>query len=340
MAATAQQALTELPPWLHRPWERLQAAKAAGRLPHALLICGREGVGKNLFASVLARALLCRDPGQFGLPCGRCEGCVLTEAGTHPDVQVCEPEVDAKTDREKSVIGIDQVRAITDFVGLKPHYGGYKVVMIRPAERLNPYAANSLLKTLEEPPGMAVLMLVSAHPGMLPATIRSRCQRLLIGVPDRRATVSWLSSRLGSGTDAALLLDLAGGAPFAAFAMQEQGILARRRQMLDDLQAVAKGRADPVEIAEQWLKFGAKESLYWLYVWLVDMVRLQAADEPPILNNPDQRDRLAGLSAGADIRRLLGRMDQVLNAMRAGEGQANPQLLLEEALISWLEIAA
>ena len=106
--------------------------------------------------------------------------------------------------------------------------------------------------------------------------------------------------------------------------------------MLQGLLALAQGRADPVAMAEDWLKFGAKESLYWLYVWLADMVRLKAADEPPVMSGRDQHQPLLALSAGTEARGLLRRMDQVLGAMRALDGHANPQLLLEETLLFWV----
>jgi DNA polymerase-3 subunit delta' len=329
--------MTEPLPWQRAAWDRLQAVRRGGRLPHALLLCGPEGVGKAGFATLLARSLLCRRPASDGLPCGRCDDCALALAGTHPDVRLCEPEIDKKTERERLAIGIDQIREVADFVALKAHRDGHKVVVIRPAERLNPFAANSLLKTLEEPPGASVLILVTAHPGALPATVRSRCQRLPIGLPDPAAGTAWLASRLGAGTDAGLLLGLAGGAPLAALALHRDGVLAQRTAMLEDLLAVVQGRSDPLRLAEEWLKFGLKESLYWLYVWLVDMVRLKATDEPPFMSGRDQRDLLRALSADAAPRSLLRRMDRVLGAMRALDGHANPQLLLEDALLSWAE---
>ena len=95
------------------------------------------------------------------------------QAGTHPDFRLCEPEIDEKKEREKLAIGIDQVREVADFVSFKAHHDGYKVVVVRPADRLNTFAANSLLKTLEEPPGASLLILSTARPGALPATIRT-----------------------------------------------------------------------------------------------------------------------------------------------------------------------
>lgn len=325
--------MNERLPW-HAPlWERIRAAREAGRLPHALLLCGPRGLGKGEFARQLAWGLLCEAPAsEPWWPCGTCRACRLNHAGTHPDLRRCEPS------DEKAPITVDQVREIARFLSLKPHHGPHHIVIIRPAERMNLNAANSLLKTLEEPQPGALLMLVSERPGALPATVRSRCQRLSFTVPETARALDWLQGRLPGGHDAALLLGLANGAPLAALEIAGQGGLERRSDMLEALRAVAEGGTDPLEVAADWLKFGPRESLYWLYGWLVDMVRLRSSGTPPVLGNPDNRALLATLAAAVPTRELLGLLERVAGALRLVDRQVAPQLLLEDVLLAWASL--
>ncbi|MFQ5487819.1 MAG: DNA polymerase III subunit delta', partial [Gammaproteobacteria bacterium] len=287
MTATLRESLL---PWQADTWRMLQDARRQGRLPHGLLLHGPAGTGKDSFARLLCQSLLCHEPDEAGLPCGRCRGCTLFMAGNHPDLRQLSPLPDKKQ------IGIDQVREIGDFLSLKSQYGHAQCVHITPAERLNENAANSLLKTLEEPSGDAFLILVTQRPAALPATIRSRCQKLLFPIPDREPALRWLSERLAPGGEADTLLELAAGAPLAALALADGVAAGRRADMLSDLEQLLAGQGDAVTIAAKWLKLDAKESLYWVYGWTVDMVRLRLGGDAPILGNPDLQQRLAALA--------------------------------------------
>lgn len=321
--------MSGLLPW-HRPlWERLQGLLQAQRLPHALLFCGVRGMGKNHFALLFAHALLCESPAPGGLPCGACRGCRLAQAGNHPDLHRCAPEDD------KVSISIDQIREIGQFLALKSHAGGRKVVIIAPAEQMNLSAANSLLKMLEEPPTGTHLVLVSSRPAALPATVRSRCQRLVFAPAEGEAASEWLSARLGGADDPGVLLATTQGAPLAALEIAEQGQLERRREMLSELVSIAQRRGDPLQVAEKWLKFGAKESLYCLYGWLVDLIRLRVTDRPPCLSNPDNMEALLRLSSGQQTMCLLERLDLASQSLRMLESSVNAQLLLEDNLLLW-----
>lgn len=319
-------------PWQAPHWEHVRALRDADRLPHALLLCGVPGMGKSHFARLLAHALLCDSPAALALPCGACRSCRLTQAGTHPDLHRCEPEED------KSVINIDQIRAIGQFLELKAHYVGRKVVIIHPAEQMNLSAANGLLKMLEEPPSGVHLILISDRPAALPATVRSRCQRLNLALVDTESALDWLARRPETGQgQAATLLALAQGAPLAAADLAAQGHLARRQEMLKELQSIVRLQADPLQVAENWLKFDAKASLYWLHGWLVDMIRFQSSDQPPRISNPDGQDILLRLSSEMKGPWLFEHLDRISRNLRLLDGSANAQLLLEEALLPWAQ---
>ncbi len=152
-----------VPQWQEARWKRVQDLRGIGRLPHALLISGPGGTGEGLFADALMQALLCTSA-TTAAPCGECNACREYTAGTHPDAVRIEPEEAGKA------IGVDRIRELTGRLNLTSG-GRSKVARIEPAESMTLAAANSLLKTLEEPPGDSVLLLVSERPARLPATV-------------------------------------------------------------------------------------------------------------------------------------------------------------------------
>lgn len=342
MAEATSAELAGLLPWHAEAWARIARMREGDRLPHALLLCGHDGMGKFRFAQMLGRALLCRQPTSEGLACGACSACILMQAGTHPDLRTCRLGINEKTKKDKTEITIDQVRDLVDYMGLKTHYDGYKIIIIHGADKLNRNAANALLKTLEEPPAASLLMLVTARPARLPPTILSRCQQLVFQPrAEHRALVTdWLRQALGEARsmDIDLLLALTGGAPLAALKLAQEGDPGQREAMLGDLRSLAQGQGDPVRIAEAWLKFGLRESLYWLYAWLADMARLKATGDPPYVMNPDQREQLAAMVADLDPRGVLDQLARVMETIRAADGPASPQLLLEDSLLGWASI--
>src|SRR5690606_31515541 len=159
-------------------------------LPHALMLRGPAGTGKAHFALALAQMLLCEKP-LAQVACGRCKTCHLIKAGSHPDLLLVEPEEAGKA------IKVDQVRHLVEFASRKAQFSGYRVVVICPAEAMNPNASNALLKSLEEPGEKTLLALVSHQvSGVLP-TIRSRCQVVEFPVPPRAPALTWLGGSLG-----------------------------------------------------------------------------------------------------------------------------------------------
>jgi DNA polymerase-3 subunit delta' len=312
--------MSELLPWHHHEWRRLVARGA--RLPHALLLAGPEGIGKEAFAGCLVAALLCQAPDRDGAPCGRCQGCRLLRAGGHPDHVRVEPVETGKP------IKVDQVRAVSAFLNYTSQFGGYKIALIVAAERMNINAANSLLKTLEEPPPASLLLLVSSQPAKLPATVRSRCQILNLRIPDPERVMPWLAPRVGDA-EPALLLRLAAGAPLNALAQARDGRLARRRELFRGYLDAVQGQADPVGVAEAWAKGNLAEHLRWLIAWHMDMIRLKMGTDPPGLLNRDLQETLRRLAERLPAQVLFQRLDQVIRMHELCGTQVNSQLMLE-----------
>ena len=335
MPDTLSQPEPALPPWLVPSWGRLGQARAADRLPHALLIAGPRGVGKRLLVERLVGGLLCPSPLADGSACGRCQDCRLVWAGSHPDLVRVGPDPEAKSGE----IPIEAVRELRERTALTAGRGGRVLVVIDPADRMNTAAANALLKILEEPPGPVLLCLIAEQTGRLPATIRSRCQLLRQGIPPRDQALRWLESRVTDGamSDGAIAvrLGLARGAPLRALDEVDAAVLERHAKLRASLLGLALGERDAVVEAVAWNGVGARLSLDWLAGWLCDLLRLAAAGADARLEDEDGGAVLADLAPRIDQaagHRLLRR---VFQASGLTDSTVNPLLLLESLLVEW-----
>ncbi len=284
------------------PWHEAALAAALERRatwPHALLLHGPAGIGKEALALAFAQALLCEAPRADGRACGECPSCRYATAGQHPDLMRVT-QVSFDDDGEpvtKETIGVDRIRDVTSFTQLTAHRQRAKVVVIAPAERMNANAANALLKTLEEPPAATYLMLVTAAPGRLPATIVSRCRKLPFGYPAAEAVLPWLAAR--GLADPALALAQAGGAPFAALAFADAGWQGERRAWLA---ALADPARLPVLATAARIDAGGKDArrarlaqaLDLLLGWAADLARVSSGAPPRV--HPDCAAALARLA--------------------------------------------
>lgn len=313
-------------PWQQQHWQSLTKRSRDQRLPHGLLLHGPAGTGKNAFAARFAQALLCREPLPDGTPCNVCQACLLVQAGTHPDLLRVSPEEDSK------VVRVDQIRSLNAKLSGKSQFGGYRVALLTPAERMNTEAANSLLKTLEEPGADTVLLLVSAQPARLPATVRSRCQQLAFPVPDPDMAQAWLQQRCPEEGPPALLA-LANGAPLAALEVAEEGAQAQREDLFVDLEALLTADRDPVALAGKWQGLDLGRGLDWIGAWISDMIRLQAADAPPHVSSRDRLPALTAMARRVPARLLFQQLDRVGEARRLMHTAVSPQAILEHVLI-------
>jgi len=320
--------LTALLPWQERMWQDLWQRIQKRNLPHALLLSGPEGVGKRYFAHYLALALLCHKNTPTGAPCGQCKPCQLNRASSHPDMMYLT------TPAGKKNISIDQVREVIEKLNLKSQFNHGKVVILRPADELNHNSSNALLKTLEEPPEGTVMLLCSARPAFLPATIRSRCQQLSFLTPDPSAIQPWLSDHIDARA-LELVLRLAGNAPFLALQYSIMDLPRIREELFSSLESIVLQGVDPINIAAQWLKLGVKESLYCLHSWIVDIIRLRLVSDQAPVSNEDFRQRLAILGNKKSNKRLFHYLDKVEQNIRWLDEPLNQQLMLEDILIEW-----
>ncbi len=320
------------------PWHQLELrrilAEGAG-LPHALLIRGPAGIGKLEFAQALAKALLCERSDGQGMACGRCTACDWVEQRGHPDLQLVQPESLAEPDVEEGgdkkkasvQISVDQVRALAEFVNLSSHRGRAKVIVVHPAEALNPSAANALLKNLEEPPPATYFLLVSHRWHQLLATIKSRCRQVVLPLPDRETAHAWLAEQGASNPD--LALAQAGRAPVAAARLNAE-YWAQRAAFIG---AIASVDFDPLRSAEQLRDFPVPDVVKWLQQWSYDMVLHGCGGRARY--NPDFVDAVARAARRAGPLETLHFHRQMLGWQRVINHPLNPRLFLEQLLLCY-----
>lgn len=330
-----------LPPWQYAVAAEMLAGRA--RWPHAVLIGGREGLGKRRLAMHLARALLCEAPRADGEACGTCVSCRLVESGSHPDLRLVEPVTydeegnASKTDN----IGVDRIRELTAFVQLSSHRRVAKVAVIVPAEALNVAAANALLKTLEEPPSATYLLLVSHQPGRLAATVVSRCRRVPVGEPEPATANAWLATQGVADPGAALAR--AGGAPLLALELAQPEIKQGMEALMADLarpeqmSAVAvAARLEAVPKDERGTELG--HLLYWMLTWATDLAVVASGGEPRF--HPDRREALSGLAARVARVALFRYYQKLLHHRALLAHPLQPRLVAEALLFEYRSLFA
>lgn len=328
-------------PWHSPLWQHFLTAYQQDRLPHALLLCGPQGMGKSLFAQRLANTLLCDkfllppiDKDIVGQPCDHCKSCHLLKIGNHPDLFFVQPAEAGKA------IAVDQIRELIQLCMLTAHYGRYQIVILNPAEAMNRNAANSLLKLLEEPPPKTILLLVSHQPMALLATIRSRCQRLDFSHPDPILTQTWLQHQVPRDLDARWLLNLTSQAPLAALELVNSDSLTNRRELFDSLAQLPLGKTDPIRLAEQWNELEIPQLLGWMLSWTMDLIRYAVSSHTPVIINQDYREVLQRLAKQLNLRSLFKLLDlqREVHRLVTGGTNVNTKGLLETIAITWQEL--
>lgn len=315
-------------PWQENQWQQLQTAKAQQRLPHALLLLGLNGTGKTVFADAFSRMLLCEQPQEKRLPCNTCHSCRLIIGKSHPNVMWVEPE------KEGQAIKVDQIREVSEFVQQSSIQGEYRVVVISPASNMNVNAANALLKTLEEPSNGAILILISHQSQGLPATILSRCQRIVFPIPAKKTSLQWLKSQT---EDAELLLNLANGAPLAALQLKDSEKLVARNTLFTGLASLSKKQSDPLKFAAALQSEEPLMLIDFMLTWVVDILRLQLQDAH--ITNQDYQAVLSELAARLQVDKasqFMVYLQQVRHQLYLGLNM-NKQLLLENVMLRWME---
>jgi DNA polymerase-3 subunit delta' len=333
--------------WQQKIWQRLtQNSQFWG---HALLLKGRKGIGKYDFARQLAKSVLCTAPTEERKACAKCLSCGWFEQNGHPNFCQIMPEALSVSPHEnngkegseeksgsaapkKSVsqqIGVEQIRKLTDFVYMTGHQDGHKIVLIYPAEAMNSAAANALLKKLEEPPENVLFILVTHQAQHLLPTIRSRCQQVIMPVPDVETSVAWL--RQCAVNDPQASLAAAGYSPLSAWLFDNGEDVAQREQFLRQIGDLH--RLNPLSLAEALQQTNLAEVVNWLQKWCYDLVSYRITGKIRYYLN--QLPEIQALSSQMDVLECI-RFTRDLNSMqRLSHHPLNPRLFLEELFIAY-----
>jgi DNA polymerase III subunit delta' len=311
--------MTPVPSWLSGEMATLRATHASARLPHALMIHEAPGAGGEWLAIWAAQLVLCEKGS--AAPCGVCTACRRAGALQHPDLSWVQPVEDSHQ------IRIEQVRDLSAELALTSHAGGYKVGVLTPADALNRFAANALLKTLEEPPPRTLLVLVATQPSRLPPTVLSRCQRLRVRAPTREEAIAWLTAARGPGAwDAAL--EVLGEAPMLAVRADPAELAQVGTDARTTLDALAGGSTDPVAAAERWARSELPLRLLCFEKWLTERIRRGERDGA-FLREMRPAPYLSAGGAFLNIRELFGLVDEVRDLRATLDVPLNRGLALE-----------
>lgn len=319
------------------PWQADLWTLLAGRSQHAhaYLLHGPAGIGKRALAERLMALLLCQRPAADGA-CGSCKGCMLLAAHTHPDHYILEPEEVDKA------IRVDQVRQLVGFVTQTAQLGGRKVILLEPAEAMNLNAANALLKSLEEPAGDTVMLLISHQPSRLLPTVKSRCVQQSCPLPSREQSLDWLAARLPelSTGERQELLALAANSPLAALSLYGAGVLAMRKQVVEGVKSLLKRQQSASQLAEAWNSIPLLLLFDWFCEWAHLILRCQMAGDEAELGAADMQKVIQYLGQKTSAAKLLVLQDWLLAHRQKVLGKANLNrvLLLEALLVQWASL--
>jgi DNA polymerase III subunit delta' len=311
-----------VPAWFRAASEEIDSALRAGRLAHGILIHEDPGAGGLDLARWITQRVNCTSEAKRA-PCGDCQSCRWIAAGHHPDVTQLSPEGESKQ------ILIQPVRDLAADLALTAHTKGYKVAIVAPADAMNPFAANALLKTLEEPPARTLVLLVTSQPSRLLPTLRSRCSKLRLVAPSTEEAARWLEAARGPGPwDEALAATGAG--PFALLDADPVELAKLRADTVKTLQDIGSGNLQPPSVADRWARGDLNTRLACLESWVTER----------ILESGPKRDvtHLSGAGLPLNICRLFEFSDAVRDMRRLAPTSINKTMAVEALLWRWAKV--
>lgn len=347
--------MNELYPWQHALWPQIRSTAALET--HALLLKGRKGIGKLVFARSLAKSLMCEQVTAEQTACGLCTSCKWFEQGGHPNFCLMQPEALTEittfgdvvpenggdkqdTDPAKSrkkpsqQITIGQVRALSDFVYLSGHQQGLKVILIHPAEAMNAAAANALLKKLEEPPPNILFLLVTHRWQEILPTVRSRCQQISMPAPDAAVARNWLVQQGVRHPD--ICLALAGASPLQAVAFSQEDYFTEHANFIRQISLPAS--LNPILLANTLHKLDLPIMVSWLQKWCYDLMSFRTTGE--IRYHVHQEMVIRKLAATVDPKLLASFWRSLITTQQLSRHPLNAKLFIEEMLLSYLRVIA
>jgi DNA polymerase-3 subunit delta' len=313
--------------------EMLRGCMAKNRIAHAYLFKGEEGIGKRLTAINFAKSLNCQNPVQcsqsgaegkektviFKDCCDKCPSCIKADKASHPDIFFI--------DQENGQIKVGAIRSLEESLSFKSYSGKWKIAVIDNADRLNQSAANAFLKTLEEPPGQSIILLISSKPDFIPPTILSRCQIINFSPLPVGEMENLLENNPGptgskiGGKQARLLGLLSGGRPGWALS---KDLINTRNRLFGEFKGLLSGVDEDLwpdrESMEEWFD--------WVQLWLRDIAVHKVTGRKDLLINHDKEDQLKDFSKKVGLRDILNLSDSFYNIKEYLRFNLNKQITL------------
>lgn len=313
-------------PWFSNTWQLLVSYKKQQRIPSGMMFSGQSGIGKSSLVQRYAKYILCKQIADES--CGICNSCLLFDAGSHPDYMKIQPE------EGSSLIKVEQIRNLVEVLEQTSGLGGYQVAAISKAEDMNKSAANALLKTLEEPPGKVLIIILSDRPAALLATIRSRCQQIKLGIPSKESVRQWLSQQMPCDL-ADIYLGMADNLPLKALYYIKADKISLRNFLITSLQQISSGQIDPINVAVECLE-QPEEIFNFLTILVMDMIRIKFSSKKYV-NNHDKIMELKQICDRLSFDKLFYFLDVILKSIQAlaNRNNVNLQLSMEKIFISW-----
>lgn len=371
-----QESVKKIAPWLESVWGGMDL----NAFPNAILVHGQSGIGKFEFSIELAKALLC-EASSTAKPCNQCESCRWFNSGNHPDFIALVPETHRKllphgdfesdTDspkkskasqadadgeatekKEKKSISIEDARSAIEGLSIGSHRGGNRVILVYPLEMLRSDSANTLLKSLEEPPKNTIFILLADRLDRVLPTIRSRCRLLSAPRPDRVAGLNWLRAELGkipdlkmSDADIESIYDEQGGAPYAVL----DSLIARHNKDEKDeltiaiqasrylLQAMSQGaQINWLDAADKTQKARYSVLLATMQRWTSDLQSCAQMGSPRYY--PKHEAAIKGLAQQARLSKLLRFWKSLIQARRHENHPLATRVQLEALLSQYQQV--
>lgn len=328
-------------PWQQQIWQKLVARLQADSLPHALIFSGQAGLGKSSFAQQFTLSLLCEQVLSSGAACGQCRQCSLAIKGNHPDYLTLQPET--------KQITVEQIRELNNSLQQAKHVAQRKLAVIFQAEKMNLAAANAFLKTLEEPNTGVQIILVSAKPQALPATILSRCQIFHFKAPNLDndnlpGLIDWVQQNIPAvnglaPTDIETLLRLVHYAPLCLAETELTEFLSQRQQWLQQLLGFLQRNSSPINLAEQWKNLPSLQLFLFLQEVIADLIKQHCFAQNDASNNyilyrnfATDLQQLGKCYSMHNLYKIWDHLSDFRNKINKN-ANLNLQLMLEELLI-------
>lgn len=305
-----------------------------GRIGHAYMFCGPEGIGRKTMAECFAGALLCSSGGV--VPCGQCQGCVLLKSGTNPDV------IHIRKQEGKASVGVEEVRLVQEEISTAPQFGKYKVLIFENAEKMTVQAQNALLKTLEEPPPYIVMILISSNNSQILDTVKSRSVKVDFKRYTNSEIMEAYKRKSSESTDSRLLCEYADGIIGRALSMagsDEYGKICDR--IVDGLKELSGGSGRALcNFQNLFAEYSEKKELFFftLYSILRDISVAAAYGRKTALQNAQTVDKIYAISDCVGYHKAVKCLEQVNKSWRMAGQNVNYKLMADALSIRIQEV--